>query len=245
VRTSVSCGLFLLVATAAMCPKPAPDLDGEPGAARLLEIGTTQADQLHCAAGDCQDWYRVQVPGQGDLTIEVRSPISSVADRVLVFALADGRGNQLHRATVSQTEGDASITWQANAGFYMVRVEARDDARAPLPYELTVEFSAPPPPLPPPPPPPPPEPRFETLQAELLEVEGDFSKPDAVLIDQGEQAGIRPGLTGRLVNGEDIIAIIEIIDTYPDGSRARVDDLSGPILPETRVEIDVPIDEGQ
>jgi hypothetical protein len=79
----------------------------------------------------------------------------------------------------------------------------------------------------------------------VLEVEGRPGDPRSVLISRGERDGIRPGLRGRMLQDGEEIATVEIVDVYPDGSRARIDGtLRAPITPDTRVEIDVPLDDG-
>lgn len=241
----IRCAVFLLACTAATC-QPPPDLDAEPGGARLMNFDTRHPDFLHCSAGDCADWYRVQVPERGDLFVEVESPVGTLEGRSVLVVLANGRALELKRANVSPTEGDAVIAWQTTPGHYMIRVESQDESQTPLPYEIALRLELPRPAafVPPPPPPEPAPPKFDIVVGEVLEVEGDFSNPDAVLVDRGARNGVRKGQTGRLINGSDPIGSIRIDKTYPEGSRARVEDLSGPILPETRVEIDIPIEDG-
>lgn len=242
-RAPIPCVVFALTLVAATCQEAAPDLDGQPGGAQLLPLGAQHADQLHCRAGDCADWFRLQVPERGDLIVLVESPVGSVGDRPVVVLLADGRARQLEKMQLSPVEGDALITWQAERGYYMIRVEAQDEARTPLPYELSLRFVPPPPP--PPKPAAPPKPRFDTVVGEVIEVEGGLGDPDAVLVDRGESHGVLPGQVGRLINGEEMIATVVVVDTYPEGCRARIEGtLSAPISAATRVEIDVPIQHG-
>jgi hypothetical protein len=237
-RFALLCAALSASVFAVTC-QPPPDPDGQPGGARLMGLGTLQADALHCRAGDCADWFRLLVEDPGDLIVMVESPVGAVDGRALAVVLADGRARQLQRQRVSASGGDAVITWKVERGFYMVRVESNDEAKTPLPYELSLSLVLPPPPAPPPPPP---EPRFDTVDGEVLEVEGDLGDPEAVLFDLGETHGILPGQRGRLKNEEETIATVVVVDTYPDGSRARIEGtLTAPISPATRIEIDVPL----
>lgn len=240
-RSSLRCAVLLLAGVAATC-QPPPDLDGQPGGAQPLALGGNHPDQLHCRAGDCADWYRLVVAERGDLVVKVTSPVAALSGgRQLVLVLADGRSRQLDRVTASPTQGKAVITWQASPGHYMVRVEARDDQKSPLPYELSAHVVPPPRPKAPPPPAPPPPPPTSTVKGGVIEVEGDIGAPSAVLVDRGQHDGIQPGQPGRLLNGDQVIGKVVVEDSYPEGSRARIDGtLTGPILPDTRVEIDVP-----
>jgi hypothetical protein len=48
-----------------------------------------------------------------------------------------------------------------------------------------------------------------------------------------------------LIQDGEEIATVEIVDAYPDGSRARIEGtLRAPITPDARVEIDIPLDDG-
>jgi len=245
-RTPLLCCTAAAALTIAACQTTPPDPDGQPGGAKTLQMGALHADQLSCRGGDCADWYRVRVPQRGDLVVLLESPPAAVGGgRDLALTLADGRSRQLERQAVSPVEGDALITWQANPGYYMLRVDSSDEARTPLPYELSLRMVLPPPP-PPSEPPPPPEPVYDVVEGQVLEVEGGFGDPEAVLVDRGETDGIFPGQGGRLLNGDATIAAIVVVDTYPEGSRARIEGtLSEPISPSTRVEIDVPTQSGR
>jgi hypothetical protein len=97
-------------------------------------------------------------------------------------------------------------------------------------------------PAPAPPPPPPPAPRFETRRAAVLEVEGERTQQQSVLLDVGEAAQLRPGMRGVLLDAGKKLGQVVIVNVYPDGSRARVDGaLAGPITPRTVAEIQVPL----
>ena len=242
-RTLLLCGAFSLAGVAAGCQTTPVDPDGLPGGATLLPMGALHRDQLNCGKGDCADWYRLEVPDRGDLVVSLESPVGAVdGGRNLTVTLADGRGRQLETQAASPIDGRALITWQTNPGHYMVHVERPGKSRTPLPYELSLRLVRPPPP---PREPPPPPPQFDTVVGEVLEVEGGFGDPEAVLVDRGENDGVEPGQSGRLLNEDTTIATIVVVDAYPEGSRARIEGtLSAPISASTRVEIDVPIQSG-
>jgi hypothetical protein len=86
------------------------------------------------------------------------------------------------------------------------------------------------------------EPHFRTVNASLLEVEARPDGGQAVLIDQGTRSGVAAGQRGRLLIGGKKLADIEIIDVYPDGSRALIrGSLGAAITPNTVAEVDVPL----
>lgn len=238
--------LALLVFGIAGCAKPPPDLDGQPGGAQTLVLGYPHSDQLHCEDGDCSDWYRLRIDERGGLTIRVAALQESVLPTEYGVQLKSGR-NQLLAYADAVGMGRKQLRWKAEPGYYLIGISAAEKS-PPLRYEVRASFQPEPPPapllLPPPLPPPPPEPRFEPLSAEVLEVEGRPGNPHAVLIDRGLADGLRSGLRGRLLENGEVIAIVEIVDAYPDGSRARIEgSLQAPITPRTRVEIDVPVND--
>ncbi len=62
------------------------------------------------------------------------------------------------------------------------------------------------------------------------------------MIDRGRADGLGPGMRGRLIDDGRPIATVEIVDSYEEGSRARIEGaLLAPIRPDTRAEIDVPV----
>jgi hypothetical protein len=59
----------------AITPKPVlTDPDGQQSYANRLALNETRADTLHCDAGDCQDWFLIQVDRAGVLEIVVTIP---------------------------------------------------------------------------------------------------------------------------------------------------------------------------
>jgi hypothetical protein len=228
---------------AACTSPPPPDPDGEPGSAVVLELDASRTDQLHCGAGDCADWYRFQLEERGELRIEL-SARGDTAERPLRLQLADGRAQPIEDLAASG--GAASLRLPARPGHYMLRIGSQDEAKTPLAYELSAVFEAErPPPPPPPPPPKPPAPRFRVVEGAVLEVEGTGGEPQAVLIDRGEADGVAPGQRGRLLEGDEAIASVEVVDSYPEGSRVRIEGaLGAPITARTRAQIDVPLAAG-
>jgi hypothetical protein len=201
-----------------------------------LTLGRWHAEQLDCRRGDCVDTYRIRVPESGELQAVVLNPEQQEAARPFALSLQDGSGAALARAA-NAGAGNASLQRDLDSGEYVLELSTADEERAPLRYEIQATFTPPPPP-----PPPPPKPQFETVTAQVLEVEGRPGSPDSVLIDRGRDGGLRPGLRGRLVDGGRTIASVQIQDAYPEGSRARIEgSLAAPITPATIAEIDIPI----
>lgn len=201
-----------------------------------LSLGRWHAEQLDCRRGDCRDAYRITLPESGELRAVVLNPQQDQAARPFTLSLEDGSGGTLARAA-NMGAGNASLHRDLDSGEYLLELSTADEERDPLRYEIQASFTPPPPP-----PPPPPEPQFETVTAQVLEVEGRPGAPDSVLIDRGQDGGLRPGLRGRLVDAGRTIATVRIQDAYPEGSRARIEGtLAAPITPATMAEIDIPI----
>jgi hypothetical protein len=235
---AVAAAAALLALGGAGCAKPPPDLDGEPGGARPLALGSPRRDQLHCRGGDCSDWYRVRVDGRGDLVVQVAALDEGAATAFYSLQLHSGRNEPLGFGD-SLGLGRKRVRWQSEAGTYLVGISAPEKS-APFRYEVLATFTPAPPPRAAPPPPP--EPRYRPVSAEVLEVEGRPADPRAVLIDRGRGDGLRRGLRGRLLENGATIATVEIVDAYEDGSRARIEGtLEAPITARTQAEIDVPV----
>lgn len=232
-RVRVVLAAALGAALALGCAKP-PDPDGARTRASGLALGSWHADRLHCRENDCADWYRARVASEGKLHVELRPQPSEGVHPAVTVALLGADGAPLERSS-SLGRAVLRIAQPAGPGPYFLSVEPDDpERRGPLHYEIRVRYEAPPPE---------PEPEFEPHISSLLEVEGSLGDPQAVLLESGRSEGLRPGMQGRLKEGERVLAPVEIVETYPDGSRARLDGpLQAPITPETVVEIDVPVD---
>ncbi len=217
------------------CPQKF-DTDVEPSP---LPLHGWSPQQLHCRENDCADSYSIEVPERGDLSVEAATSGETSVARP--FTLQLQRAGEALAVAQNAGTGSAGLSWQADAGVYLVVVSSRTDReRSPLRYEIQARFEPEPPP---PPPPPPPDERLEKVSSEVLEVEGRPGAPEAVMIDRGADAGLRSGLSGRLVDAGREIATIEIEETFETGSRARITStLRGVITPATVAEIDVPLE---
>jgi len=227
-----------LAALAAHCPR-ASDPDGEPGLAQPLRLGHWQSGQLHCRQADCADWFRIQLDTPGVLRIEVRTS-TGVG---LSLALGDDRAIALREVSNRGTP-QVGLRWKATrAGPYFVSIASRDTGKEPLPYELRARLRRGPAVSRPAPE----EPTaFETVSARVMEVEGRLGQAETVLFVSDHANDLRRGLRGHLVEDGQTIGEVEVIDVYSDGGvRARIDGvLTGTVTSSTRVEIAVPVTEG-
>ena len=222
--------------------RPPPDPDAVATGAQPLELGRWQRDALDCGEGDCTDWYRFETPEPGTLRIAAVRVEDERKLPEFSLALADAEGNVLAQAT---SGGSARVRiahpkkgQYAPAGRYMLAVQTPAEGEGALGYEVRVTFTAKPKP---PVVAPIQAPRFRTVKAALLEVEKRADGGVAVLIDQGSQSGLAPGQRGRLLLGGQKLAEIEILDVYPDGSRALIrGSLGAALTPDTVAEVDVP-----
>jgi hypothetical protein len=226
--------------------QPPPDPDGVPTGSQPLEVGSWHRDALDCGEGDCADWFWFETKSAGALRIDVaKLDDEEDEDEVPEFslALAGADGKALADA-MNGGKSRVEIAHPKKKGRYVdaqrfaVAVSTPAEREGALAYELRVTFT----PKPRPPAPPPAAPRFRTVKAALLEVESQPGGGDAVLIDQGSRSGIERGQRGRLLVGGKKIADIEILDVYPDGSRAAVrGSLGAALAPDTVAEVDVPL----
>jgi hypothetical protein len=250
--------LALVAALAAGCSKPPPpDPDGALEGARSLPLDKPTEDALACdkRTNDCADWFRVRTKGQGRVVASVhlladpdvreedeekkRPPLPE-----FTLELRDTSG-ELLQSVASEGRREAEAATDAEAGS-LFAVVSSPGGKQTVRYRVRAAFEpAAPPPAPPPPPPreePPPPPRIETRSGAVLEVERSAGE-EAVLIELGAAAGMKPGLRGRLLDGGREIGAVVVQDVYPDGSRARVEGaLLGQISAQTRVEIEIPLD---
>jgi hypothetical protein len=235
-------GVPLFALSCSTC-QPPPDPDGVATGALPLSLEQWQRDALDCEEGDCSDWFRLETPDAGTLRIAVVHVADERELPEFSVALADADGKELARAT-SAGKDRVRLTHPkkkgrfAPVGRYLVAVQTPPDDEGGLAYELRATFAAKPRPVAPAPPP---APRFRTVAAALLEVEKRADGSQAVLIDQGSRAGIARGQRGRLLVGGQKLVEIEVLDVYPDGSRALVrGSLGAALTPDTVAEVDVP-----
>lgn len=238
----------VLALSCSTCRTP-PDPDGVATGAQPLELGKWQRDALACEEGDCADWYHFETSEAGVLRI---AAVRVEDDRELPefsLTLADADGGVLSEAT---SGGQTRVRFAhpeskdryAPAGRFTLAVQTPPKDEGALGYELRVTFTPKPKPKPVSPPRPPREepPRFRTVKAVVLEVEARADGGEAVLIDQGSRSGIAAGQRGRLLLGGKKLADLEVVDVYPDGSRAWIRGASGAaITPQTVAEVDVPL----
>jgi hypothetical protein len=182
----------------------------------------------------------VRVEQRGELVIDVAAIDENASTTIFSVKLNSHRNEPLGYGD-QVGFGRKRLHWRAEPGIYLVGIDAPEKSRL-FRYELLASFEPEPPRLVAPPAPTPPEPRFESVSAEVIEIEGRPSDPRAVLIDRGRSDGMRPGLRGRLIENGEEIATVEIVDAYSDGSRARIEgSLQAPITAHTLAEIDVPV----
>lgn len=256
-RRALAVGLAVVLAAACSKPPP-PDPDGALEGARSLPLDKPTEDALACdkRTNDCADWFRVRTKGQGRVVASVHlleDPDARQDDDEkkappppdFTLELRDKNGDLLQSAA-SEGRGEAEVAADAEAGS-LFAVVSSPGGKQTLRYRVRAAFE--PAALPPPPPPPPaprvelpPAPRVETRAGAVLEVERSAGS-EAVLIELGAGAGMKPGLRGRLLDGGREIGAVVVQDVYPDGSRARVEGaLLGPISAQTRVEIEIPLE---
>ena len=223
----------LTVAAACRTPR---DLDGLPAGASSLPLNQWRTDQLHCKRGDCADWYRVVVAKRGHLNIEMSAPVFDSQAHPMTLTLADEHARSLDET--GSSEPTLTVGSPLKPGPFLVRVKSPEQQRRALGYDIIAHFVK----WEPPPPPAPLPPQFEVLESEVLEHERRPGEPESVLLSRGRQDGLVENLYGRLLNGDAEIARIQLIDVYPDGSRARLlDTPQAVITPSTRAEIDIPV----
>lgn len=234
-------------------PPPPPDADASPPQARPLPLATTRPDSLHRGGNDLDDWYRLEIPGEGRLTVSLVATEAAAGLPHLFVALTDERGLSTVQPTRAGGRAEVVVSEAARKGARLVWVGTDPEASGPIPYEIRAEFTPRqrpqprPKPAPPPrqveprPPPPPPEPKYTTLTTSVVEVERAQGSSQFATIRGGRDSGLRPGLRGRLLEGGGVIGRFTIVEVYGAGSRVRVDGgLSGSVSSRTVVEVDVP-----
>lgn len=244
-RALLSLSALPVLALSCSTCQPPPDPDGVATGSQPLTVGEWKRDALDCAEGDCSDWYRFETSGAGTLRVAAVRVDDGRAVPEFSVTLADADGKVLAQATsggqtrVRFTHPEAKGQY-APAGVFTLAVQTPTEGEGALGYELRVAFTAKPAPVAKPVAPRA-EPRFRTVQAALLEVEDRAGGGQAVLLDQGSRSGVAAGQRGRLLVGGKKLADIEIIDVYPDGSRAQIrGSLGAAITPDTVAEVDVP-----
>ena len=224
----------LLVSSCAGCPQ---DPDGTREGANPLALNRQWSDSLSCGA-DCADWYRVEVPSSGTVAVDVESTASSKSPSSYTVELWSGDGRRLDSKLGNPGRAvQVRAPVPAGTAYTVVRLTQGDLGYTIRARLLRAREPAPAPREPAPPPPP----RTRDVTGSVIEVEGHGAS-QKVLIDKGKPDGIQVGQRGRLVDGGRKIADIEIIQVFPDGSRARMlGKPSGVIKGSTRAVVKVPV----
>ncbi len=228
--TALALAAALWVSACASC-NPPPDPDGDPWGATDLPLDVWRSDQIWCAENDCRDYRVLRPAGPGVVTVEL---VAQAGPGDVSLSVADS-GNAPVETVTASVGGRAAIRFEPrHERYYVVVLNASELARDAYPYEIRARQEQPPQA--------PPPPAFEPVSARILEVENPPGGERKVLIDLGESRGMTPGLRGRLIEDGSPIGEIEIIEVFPDGSRARLEGTSSVrITPKTSAEIDVPV----
>jgi hypothetical protein len=227
---------LVMVAPLAGCATPRTDTDGNPGDARTLELNVGHRDRLACQderQPDCIDWYVLDLPGDGEIQLEVRADEGEGPPPDYAVTVANHRTDPLRHAS-NEGSREVLVSWSGEPGPYFVAVSS-DATQPPLQYDIVARYQRPRPPEES-------RPRFETTSWMVLEVESEGGQPRFVIIDGGGRSGLRKGFRGRLLERGRFVAEIEIVDVFEEGSRARIaTELADQITPQTAAEIDVPV----
>lgn len=252
---------LVAAATLAACaskpppPRP-PHPNPTPATALPLELGQLAEHSLNRSEGVLDDWYKVEIPAEGTLRIELSAPTGALPSGV-ILAMSDEKGLSQIQPTRAGGRERVELESPVQAGTEWIWVGTEPEATGPIPYQLQANFtarpvkaaprpkpkrSAPPPPLANPAPPPP---AFRTVTTVVVEVERAAGEEQFATIRGGQQMGFRTGLKGRFREAGQVIGTFEIVEVYPKGSRVRVHGrLSGPVTEQTEVDVDVPVAPG-
>lgn len=208
---------------------------GKPG---VLSFGAFRVGRLHCAEGQCENGYDLAMAEPGQVRIEVYAPYGREKPD-FGLRIEDASGKSVARSTKPYVR-PRRIDKYLERGTYRVLVYSLGSNRSELRYEVTARVAgeAPPARVPTGPTPPPatappgpeegsavavsPVDAKRRLTSEVLDVEEDGGVPTFVLIEAGETEGIRPGMKGQLLERGARIAEIEVVEVFPEGSRARI-----------------------
>jgi hypothetical protein len=234
---------LVIAAPLAGCATPPPDSDGNPDDAQTLQLDLERRDRLACqdpTRPDCVDWFVLDLPGEGEIQLEVTATHPEGLAPDYEVTIANHRADPLQHLS-NQGRPEVQMAWSGDPGAYFVAISsgpsktvlqyrivaryqppaARDDSRPKFETKFETEF--------------------ETISSMVLEVEAERGRPRFVIIDGGRRNGHREGFRGRLIERGRFIAEIEIVDVFDEGSRARIaTELVGAITPQTMAEIDVP-----
>ena len=226
---------------AAPPPPPPRDSDGTPPEASPLALGARHSDTIDRTRGDLDDWFKLDLPRDGSLTVILEGPASAPLPN-LTLAVTDAKGGTL--APPARTGGRPRVGFGPRAltrGSVLIWVGSEAGEAGLVAYEVRSSFTpkAAPRVAKPTPPPPPPKPRFETKTLRLVELSAGGQH---ATIAGGEQDGIGVGMGGRLLNRGAQLSTLRVIEVYERGSRVQLDP---PVLQAPSgamsVEVDVPL----
>ena len=219
--------------------------------APALALGEWRRARLHCDAGPCAHWYRLDVGGAGELEIDVYATSGADAPDFDVRLEDDTR--ELLWGFAPTGESPRKVRRVVGPGVYHLLVWSIGERGGTLDYEIHPRLIASEPVVLPRSPVPgrtqrqPRAPRRPEiwLTAGIVRVEGRAGLPAFVVIDAGARDDLRPGMRGELVAEGRAIAAFELVDVEARESRAR---LAGPpaeaITFATTARVRVPLDSG-
>lgn len=224
------------------------DGDGSSATPTQLELNRSRSDELHCssAGGDCSDWFALEIPSTGELSLRVEAQAGSEprgalslrlhAEEPTDSPLAASRCSGTAACEIRRTVGSGRhlIELEVDPGShfrYVLHARLRSDIAADRPPGPTESRGRAPSPTP----------MSTAVAARIIEFEERPGGTQAVVLDLGEADGMTVGLRGRLLRGRDSIAEIEVREVYPDGSRAQIlEGAAGDITKASSAEVDLP-----
>lgn len=245
-RVATALALLFALSSASACRTR--DFDGSLALARDLPYEHTVGDSVACerrwwrfwGKKDCADWYRVRTEDREHVDVSVTTRPESASGPPLLVTLVDAAGNTVDDARRVSSRR-RRLSWLPEADAYYVAVRPAREVRDQCPYEIRahqeqpiVEEVAP---LP--------ERVCKKERRALLEVENAADGGRTVIVEQPlDGAHLPVGTRGRLVEGDAVVAEIQIIESYDDGSRARVGDSAGRVIsPRTQAEFETCVEE--
>jgi len=255
--------LLLFGACGHSTPPPAhpPDPDGTAAGARALPLDRWRLDQLDCAAGDCADWYRLEVTEPGTLKIELTLEPAQGAAPPIVFRLTD-----LGEAEIASGHSTgplaSTIEYPATPGHYLLQLATADPKSSTVGYEIHVSLerkatgvirpivhgtsrdtqtsrdlphhtTVPTTPTRSVEPP-------KHVTVDVLKIEGKEGAVTALLLSGGKDSGLEEGLRGKVSRAGRALGTVQIEKVFPEGIRARVvGTLADRIEPGTVVEFEI------
>jgi hypothetical protein len=220
-------------------PPPPPDADGKPDGAIRRPFTVPHEDFIDRGRGDLDDWHLYVTQERGTLRIQLTSVDGSALPNLTV-AIADESGALSTEAVPAAGRPRVDLSTEVGPGAQLVWVGSEGAVSSPIEYSILAGFApwvAPEPKAPPPPPPP----AYRIHRTRVVEISRDQGDVKFLTIAGGKNAGLRPGMGGRLKDGSRILGTFEVIEVYAAGSRVRLDGrLTDPVTAQTSVEVDVP-----